>query len=73
MCWPIKKNNYESVKTPIMGKFKRCNKCQKKFRLYFNDYVKIKKKNKILYYCSTECYMKFFNNSNELFDIDLTD
>ena len=70
MCWPWPKK-YEKIRTPIITKFKRCYNCKRKFGLKYRDYVKIKKQKNYQYYCSRECYIKKFDESKELFDIDL--
>ena len=70
MCWPFDKNEYKSIKIPII-KYKRCHQCDKKFGLDFENYVKTKKNKSYYYYCSTQCYILFFDKSEEFFDIKL--
>ena len=70
MCWFFKKIKKKSnVKSPILKKYKKCNMCKKVFNTRLNDYLRFKKKNNFIYYCSNNCYVKYVNSGFDLFDI----
>ena len=70
MCWPWIKEK-PKIKSPIIEKYKRCNKCNKLFNVNHSNYLTIKKNRKKIYYCENKCYVKYVNLGNEFFNIEI--